>query len=184
MSKSQELIKPVNRAADDGISNAVLGIIEIAMSPNPDRRFQSADAMCVAIEASRTRRESTGLRLNRSGAIYYLPYGRTDIGRKHICEGRCRSLGVNQVRIDDPQKFIEKHHAQICIDGNGVCSIEDLNSLNHTAIGSKLTQLKMLRPYEKVILHDGDVVVLAYNRVRGPYVTLELKYHTAQNGSE
>jgi len=110
------------------------------------------------------------------------------VGRAHFgCPlEACRRMGFwgsPEVAIYDNQRFIGKHHARIQLDAAGVCWIQDLNSLNGTAIlrtsrtGSLPTFVfEQLDPGRGYMLASGDIVALAFNANRGPYVTFS--YHS------
>ena len=173
MSNAQVLTTNLH-SLDKGISNTVAEIVELAMSADPEQRFQSAAAMSTAIMETGAK----GPRITIGDFTFELKPGCNDVGRGHVCDESCQSLGFDrplQIRITDPQKYIEKHHARIWLQSDGRCFIEDLKSVNRTAVKSKEGQLKMLSPFEKVELHDNDVVVLAYSQTRGPYCSFEFK---------
>jgi serine/threonine protein kinase len=174
MSDSQVMTTTVNQV-DSTIPRALSEIIETAMSPDPNQRFQSAAAMSTIIEKSIG---VTGLfpHIVFGGTVIELRSGFTDIGREHTCDRSCKELGFTRpvhVRIVDPKKFVEKHHARIWVETDGRCLLEDLNSVNRTAIKSKTGELKTLKPFEKAELRDKDIVALAYTPKRGGYVTFQ-----------
>jgi len=155
-----------------GISKASFEIIRTAMSPNPENRFASADAMINAMEA--IIKDEAVPSLTIAGKICELSPDFVDVGRVHECNANCRSQGYTrpiQVRVLDHNKFIEKHHARIWVDMSGGCSIEDLGSVNRTAVKHAESKFIVLPPGVREVLKDGDTVGLAYNRERGPYVT-------------
>lgn len=154
------------------ISRASSQIIQIAMSPNPTNRFQSATAMISAIESVIKDTKTPTLAI--SGQLYELKPGFADIGRAHECTEDCKSQGFTkpvQVRVLDRQNFIEKHHARIWVDPSGRCSIEDLGSVNRTAVRHMKSTFRVLSPSLREELQDGDIVALAYSLERGPYLT-------------
>jgi serine/threonine protein kinase len=162
------------QAVDKKISQTVSSIVETALSPDPNHRFRTATAMAAAIETTTPK----GPRVVVGQFSFELKPGYTDIGRDHVCDDDCKSLGFTrtpQIRIADPKKYIEKHHARIWLQDDGRCMIEDLKSVNRTAIKSKTGQTRILYPSEKIELQDNDIVALAYNPTRGPYSTIEFK---------
>jgi serine/threonine protein kinase len=156
------------------ISNIVANIVNVAMSPDPNQRFQSAAAMSAALKETGAK----GPRITIGDFTFELKADCTDVGRDHDCDSGCESLGFKhppQIRIADPQKYIEKHHVRIWLENDGRCFVEDLKSQNRTVVKSKTGELKVLNPLEKIELHDGDVVGLAYSPTRGPYSTFKFK---------
>jgi len=154
------------------ISRTCFEVIETAMSSNPANRFQSAAAMIKAIESIIKDTAAPTLRI--SGQLYELRPDFVDVGRVHECGTDCRSQGYTkpvQVRILDHQNFIEKHHARIWVEQSGRCSIEDLRSVNGTAVKHMKSTFRVLSSSAREVLQDGDFVALAYSRERGPYLT-------------
>lgn len=174
MSDSQVMTRTADQV-DSTVSKALSKIVAIAMSPDPNQRFQSAAAMSAEIEKSTG---ITGLfpHVVFGGTVIELRPGFTDIGREHTCDRSCKELGFTlpvHVRIADPKQFIEKHHARISVKVDGRCLLEDLKSVNRTAIKSKTGEFRVLNPSEKTELRDKDVIALAYSRTKGPYVAFE-----------
>jgi pSer/pThr/pTyr-binding forkhead associated (FHA) protein len=109
--------------------------------------------------------------------------GSGDIGRAHIsCQSNdCISKGFRQapeIPIPDSHYYVSRHHARVQLDSKGKCWIEDLHSLNGTAIsrpGKKQAQLERLVPGTPYQLRDGDMIALAYQEQRGPYFVIS--YH-------
>jgi hypothetical protein len=110
------------------------------------------------------------------------------IGRAHVgCPLEdCRRKGFwtqPEIPILDKDRYVGKHHARLLVDSNGICWIEDLHSLNGTAIlrASKKARaptffFERLTPGRGYMLVNGDLVALGFSPARGPYVTLS--YHT------
>lgn len=156
------------------MSTAVSNIAETAMSVHPDNRFQTTTAMLAALENEA--KSHRGPKITTGGIMIDLKAGSIDIGREHTCDRSCEALGFKhppQIKIADRQRYVDKHHVRIFVDSNGTCFIEDLNSINHTAIIFKSGVVKVLTPSEKVKLPDQSTIALAYSPSRGPYVALE-----------
>ena len=115
--------------------------------------------------------------------------GSAVIGRAHVgCPFEdCRKKGFwagPQILIVDNYRYIGKHHARLVIGSHGTCWIEDLNSLNGTAVlrASRAGQTQPYFHFQKLpprvgyMLVNGDLVALAFSPHRGPYVTFS--YHT------
>jgi serine/threonine protein kinase len=156
------------------ISITASKVIRTAMSSDPSRRFQTAAEMIEAIETQLIPKGGMPPTLTIGGLVYELKAGFVDIGRVHACDADCGSLGYKksiQVRIVDPQKYVEKHHARIWVTPLGQCAIEDLKSVNRTAVKHGKSTFKILHPSVQEPLHDQDIVGLAYAPDRGPYMT-------------
>jgi serine/threonine protein kinase len=156
------------------ISRAASEIVRTAMSPNPETRFQTAREMADAIESQGAKHREQIPTITIGGILYELRSDFVDIGREHSCGPDCKSLGYNkpvQVRIADPQKYIEKHHARIWVASSGKCFIEDLRTTNRTAIKRGREGFRIISSSVRESLQDRDIVALAYNPARGPYVS-------------
>ena len=174
MRSSADGLMKMPRDLNSKISIEAFEVIRRAVSPDPANRFQTADEMIRAVEANPTFKEATLSALTIGGVVYELRPGFVDVGRNHVCDAECKTLGFNkplQVRIVDPQKYIEKHHARIWISPTGECSIEDLRTANRTAIKHGKSTFKVIPPSTREPLSDQDVVGLAYTQNRGPYMT-------------
>jgi serine/threonine protein kinase len=175
MTESQILTKAPN-LIDKKISPTISEILETAMSTNPASRLQSAAALAAALEKSHG--SQTGPRIVIGDLTFQLKQGYVDIGREHECDKQCKDLGFTrptQIRIADPQRFIEKHHARLWVQEDGTCLLEDLKSVNKTALKSKSAKYTLLNPHDKVKLQDSDMIALAYSLTRGPYMTFQFR---------
>jgi hypothetical protein len=146
------------------------------MAPNPQTRFASPSQMLEAIEDLQTPMTVSGAKITFGHKSFAIFPSFIEIGREHICDRNCRSQGFSSpphVRLADPHKYIEKHHARIWVLSGGRYMIEDLKSVNGTALKSGTGQFKVLTPLERVELQDKDLVALAYKPHRGPYVSFE-----------
>jgi serine/threonine protein kinase len=179
-SKSGHRLTKALREVNPETSTWLSDLVSTAMSPEPERRFRSAAEMRSTMEAHLAPRPSHAPRITLAGSVYELNAELVDIGREHSCDESCnppRSSKVLQIRITDPERFIEKHHARIWVDDSGECSIEDLRSANRTAIrhaGGPQQGFKVLTPFAKEKLQHEDIVALAYSPSRGPYVSFVL----------
>jgi len=160
---------------DHRISRQASGIVQAAMAPNPEARFTSPSEMLEAIEDLR-KPVASGAKITFGRTSFAVTAPFTEIGREHVCDRTCTSEGFSSpphVRLADPRKYIEKHHARIWVLGGGRFMIEDLKSVNGTAIKSGTGQFRALAPLEKIEVQDKDTVALAYKPNRGPYVIFE-----------
>lgn len=173
LSNSQNLAKNID-SLKKKVSKTVAAIVETAISPDPEQRFQSATAMAAAIDATSAR----GPRILVGDLTFELKPGCIDIGREHTCDSSCKTLGFKdppQIRISDPQNYVERHHARVCLASDGRCFLQDLKSLNHTAVKSVTGPFQILNALEKVELRENDIVALGYNTARGPYSSFKFK---------
>jgi hypothetical protein len=120
------------------------------------------------------------------GGEAYSLIGTSVIGRVHYgCPlEECSKNGFwrsPDIALWDNKRYVGKHHAKITLDRNSNCWIEDLRSRNGTAILRSPSPIRGERsPYyfERLLvgkeykLFSGDIVTLAYNYRRGPYMML------------
>lgn len=180
-SNSQVLAKSI-QSLNKKVSRTISAIVETAMSPNPEQRFQSAVAMSAAIDEI----SAKGPRILMGDFTFELKPGCIDIGREHACDNRCKSLGFKyppQIRIADPQNYIERHHVRVWLESDGRCFLEDLESMNRTAVKSRTGRVQILDAFEKVELRENDIVALGYSTTRGPYSTFKFR-NTPDDGVE
>jgi serine/threonine protein kinase len=179
MSESHILLRNPTQV-NPGVPQHISTLAQSAMAPNPDDRFQSAAAMASELESC-LEGGRTSPCVAISGITYLLSTGSVDVGRKHSCDSECTSRGYRsdpQILIDDPLKYVEKHHVRIWTQSGGLCYIEDLQSMNHSAIRTSKGNFEILTPSRRVELSDGDLVALAYSQKRGPYMTFS--FHARQ----
>ena len=170
---AEGLTKPPNEV-NSKISTAISDVIQKAMSADPEHRYQSTEEMIAAVSANPNTKVVPLPSLAIGGVVYELKPGSVDLGRAHACDSECKTHGFKkplQVRIEDPQKYIEKHHARVWVTPSGECSIEDLNSVNRTAVKHSNSTFNVLKPSAREPLRDKDVVGLAYTPNRGAYMT-------------
>lgn len=163
---------------DSRVSEQISEIVQRALSPDYEKRFPSAAAMLQAVGHAPLERTSKKQTLTIGGVIYELTPEYVDIGREHLCDRACRSLGYErppEIQIPDPQKFIEKHHARILVDRSGKCMLKDLRSVNHTALRRRKDKAFRILGDSEETLEDGDELALVYKPEKGPYVTLAFR---------
>ena len=110
------------------------------------------------------------------------------IGRAHSgCPSDdCMARGFwrqPDIAINDTQNYVSRHHAMVQVDSKGICWIEDLHSVNGTAILRVRTpadwrspyHFERLQPGRGYKLLDGDIVALAHSASRGPYITITFR---------
>src|SRR5207249_900861 len=149
-----------------------------AMSFDPKERFPTAQDMAQAISGGPE--ESPGF-------PHLVVLGKKckvkramEIGRDHkSCDQSCTKKGFGrppEIGILDGERYLSKHHARILKDPKGRCWIEDLGSLNGTAMSHDGGRTyRQIRGFKREELTDGDVVALVYKPGRGPYMTIAFK---------
>ena len=158
------------------ISPDRLQVLKKAMSYQPGDRYQTADDMLNALAGKFM--QVTVPHIIVSGRRFLIQKTIV-IGRKHQCEAECRKRGFStppDVAVNDPERYIGRHHAALRTTKNGECFLEDLNSVSGTAVqhaGSRL--FAKLSQGQECHLMDGDVVALAYSPTKGAYMTFS--YH-------
>jgi hypothetical protein len=152
-------------------------ILAKALNYIPGLRYQTADDMLTAMAGKAIAKYP---HIVASGRKYELR-GTMFIGRDHPCPlPDCRTKGfwrAPDITINDPERYIGKHHAKIQLDHNGACWIEDLRAVSKTAIRRATVQrFEVLSPGRGYKLLDGDIIALAYSPTKGPYMTIS--YHS------
>lgn len=140
----------VNSRVTDDMSRIILK----AMDPIPSKRFQLADDMAAELQGRRV--------VHARPCVFCR-------GKKHEITGKL-TIGrssSNDVPIDDPQLWISRQHAEIYGDA-GKYWIRDIGSVN----GVWVYQQGVFQRVYKYELKNGDLIALAYNSRKGPYVTL------------
>jgi serine/threonine protein kinase len=156
-----------------------LTVLKKAMSYHPGDRFQTADDLLNALKGRAT---------PPVGAPYIVASGRKFpirspmvVGKYHPqcgndCRDKYRKFGLSgppDIAVNDPERYVSRHHARFRPAGSGECYVMDLDAVSGTAIRhSKNTQFERLRPGTEQKLQDGDVVALAYSPSKGPYMTV------------
>ena len=153
-------------------------VVSRAMAFDPKQRFPTAQDMAEAIAGGSEK---------SLGFPHLVVLGQKcrvkkemEIGRDHkSCDDSCTKKGFGHppdIGIMDAERYLSKHHARIVKDPKGRCWIEDLGSLNGTAMshdGGRTYQ--QIPGFKRQELTDGDVVALVYKPGRGPYMTIAFK---------
>jgi serine/threonine protein kinase len=167
------------------VSTELSGVVTRAMAFDPKARFPTAQDMAAAI---------TGGSGKQPEFPHLIVLGKKcrvkkemEIGRDHkTCDDGCSKKGFGrppEIGILDAERYLSKHHARILRDPKGRCWIEDLGSLNGTAMshdGGRTYQ--QIPGFTKQQLTDGDVVALVYKPGRGPYMTIAFKGGQSRRG--
>jgi hypothetical protein len=160
------------------IPNGRLTLIKKAMKFNPSDRYQTAEEILDAL-GGRIAYPVAGPYIVASGRKFAIK-GNMTIGKVHAqCADECRRKGFSnspEVALNDPQRYVSRHHARIRLGSNGECSIEDLHAVSGTAVKHHASLgFEKLQPGRMYSLRDGDLIALAYSPVKGPYMTIS--YH-------
>jgi serine/threonine protein kinase len=167
------------------VTEDLSSVVTRAMAFDPKERFPTAQDMAEAIEHGSDK---------PLGFPHLVVLGKKcrvkkemEIGRDHKpCDGTCAKKGFDrppEIAILDSERYLSKHHARIQKDSKGRCWIEDLGSLNGTAMshdGGRTYQ--QIPGFKRQPLTDGDVVALAYKPGRGPYMTIAFKGGQTRGG--
>ena len=175
--KSTGALLKLPRDLNPSVSRELSDIVATAMQPDVASRYQTAGDMINMLTKGRL--AAFGAPHIIVGSMKYKINGGLTIGRTHTCTKDCTSKGFYQppdVSIDDPPPgaCISRHHARVFIDSRGDCCVEDLASLNNTAVGRGGSWFILPRGRSER-LQDADVIALAYKHKKGPYRTITFK---------
>ena len=159
------------------VSREISDIVATAMQPDVASRYQTAGDMISMLTNGRS--VAVGVPHVIVGSMKYKIKGSLTIGRTHTCTPECTKRGFclpPDVSIDDPPPgvCISRHHAKVFVDSQGDFWVEDLHSLNSTAVGRRGSWLQ-LPTGRSERLQDSDVIALAYKDKKGPYRTITFK---------
>src|SRR2546421_395379 len=166
------------RDLEASVPRGLSDVVTKAMSFDPKERFPTAQDMAQAISGGPE--ESPGF-------PHLVVLGKKckvkramEIGRDHkSCDQSCTKKGFGrppEIGILDGERYLSKHHARILKDPKGRCWIEDLGSLNGTAMSHDGGRTyRQIRGFKREELTDGDVVALVYKPGRGPYMTIAFR---------
>ena len=150
-----------------------LQVLKKAMSYQPGDRYQTADDMLNALDGKFV--QVTFPHVVANGQKFLIQDQLT-VGRQHQCESDCKKKGFSNppdVTINDPERFIGRHHVAIRLGKNGECYAKDLHSVSGTAVRhSSSRSFDKLLPTSEYRLSDGDVIALAYSATKGAYMTI------------
>lgn len=182
------------RDVNPSVSRDISRIITKAMSQEPNDRYQTASDMISALKGTESILDAPHIIVQ---GRKYIIEDKLEIGRAHDCyESECKldtgrdleavfsklkvihpkNFSLLDIKINDDQYWLSRHHVRVMKDRSGACWIEDLGSKNSTALsndGGK--SFKMLQPWNKERLKDGDIVATGYNRKKGAYMTFAFR---------
>src|SRR3989454_3504978 len=153
------------RDLEPGVPRSLSDVVTRAMAFDPKQRFTTAKDMAEAIGGGAP--ESLGfphlVALGQKGKVKK----EMEIGREHkACDQGCTKRGFGRppdIGILDTERFLSKHHARILKDPKGRCWVEDLGSLNGTAMshdGGRTYQ--RLPKFKRQPLTERDALALVY----------------------
>lgn len=149
------------------------GFLRGALRPNYAERFPTAVHALDFLTKGYYRLEGWGLRLSVKGRVVALEDS-VVVGRSDDPQLDCVVEG-GRLHIYDPQKYISKRHAEFSWEG-GRWRLRDLGSRNGTAVFRGGRWHVLWRgagsPSQWWELAVGDVVALAFDEERGPYLVL------------
>jgi serine/threonine protein kinase len=163
--------RDINRSVNQKLSN----LVRTAMDPDPARRFQTASDMASMLVEDKLPTHS-GPHIVIQGTIHDIEE-EAEIGRTHSLCPSCRARGRSpEIEVDDPELYVSKHHARVSVDDQGRGWIEDLNSVNGTAISRDVGKsYRILVANRRERLLNNDVVAIVYREARGPYMMFTFK---------
>jgi serine/threonine protein kinase len=166
------------RDLEPSVPHSLSDVVMKAMAFDPKERFPTSQDMADAV---------SGGSAEPLGFPHLVVLGKKckvkremEIGRDHkTCDQSCTKKGFGHppdIGILDSERYLSKHHARIRKDPKGRCWIEDLGSLNGTAMSHDGGRTYEPIPgFKRQPLIDGDVVALVYKPGRGPYMTIAFK---------
>lgn len=184
-SESHSTIRRVLAKLNSNLPLDLVSMLERAMDPNPERRFDSAKIMMREFESVKHSLASCTVSIDEKE---YDIFGKVDIGREHVCDDECLKLGHDPltVAIRDPNRYVSRHHIRIEVTELGAF-LNDLGSTGGTAACRKSEQKYEFlgdreNPQKKPFkLQSGDKIALAYDEKKGPYKTaLFNDYHAGK----
>jgi len=159
---------------NSSISRKMDEIVRKATEIDLDDRFQTSQEMITELKGQgspSTRRRGAELQLG--GKIYSLDSmlrsGQTiTIGSKHGVN-KAKANVKNDIQIDS--SYVSDIHAEIELDKSGNYWLKDKGSNNRTAVnpGSGWNEVSKDQSWN---LHSGDKIALAYDKDKGPCITL------------
>jgi len=167
------------------VSQDLSNVVTRAMTFDPKQRFPTAQDMVDAL---------TGKSVEPPGFAHLVVLGKKckvkkemEIGRDHkACDRHCRQKGFGrppEIAILDSERYLSKHHLRVVKDPKGRCWVEDLGSLNGSAMSHDGGRTYQVIPgFKRQRLTDGDVLALVYRPGRGPYMTIAFKVGRQQEG--
>jgi len=173
------------RDLEPSVTQDLSDVVTKAMAYNPKERFSTAQDMADAISGGSDK---------PLGFPHLVVLGKKcrikkemEIGRDHkACDQSCTKRGFRRppdIGILDTERYLSKHHTRIVKDPKGRCWIEDLGSLNGTAMSHDGGRTyRQIPGFKRQELTDGDVVALVWKPGRGPYMTIAFKGGTRTGG--
>jgi len=147
------------------LSASLVSVIAQGMADDPNRRYQTAEAMKRALLGQRPVAKGAQLIL---GSRRYPIQGELLLGRD----------AHSDIQFAGP--YISRRHAKV-FSRDGRYWIQDLGSHNGTFVmyldAEYTPQYTKLQPYDAYSLEHNDVIVLCYSPQQGNYVELKFQSH-------
>ena len=176
-------VDPVPRYIRNYPENPIVTDIKTII-PDIDEYF--AEAIMACLRADYRKRPSTA-----DEVLMIMKYGRKGYSRgtrivikgieipimsKEVIIGRSRSADIVLDDRYDPLHYISRRHVRIFLGHDGYWYIQDLGSLNKTAVyrigmGWKIVWKGYKEPSEPFRLKNGDIVAIVFKEGKGPYLT-------------
>jgi len=157
------------------LSDRMLYFLYYSLNPYYQYRFPTASEALYFLETGRLPwlESGEGLKLAIKGRVIKI-YGRVVIGRTDDPREDLMVEG-EALYIYDPEKYISRKHVEI-VPSAGNWFIRDLGSINGTAVirqgKAHLIWAGPQNPSPYFQLHSGDIIALAYDEKKGPYLTI------------
>ncbi|MGC8542568.1 MAG: FHA domain-containing serine/threonine-protein kinase [Vulcanisaeta sp.] len=171
---------PDPRKYNEDVDERIVKVIQRAMDPVMSNRYLTAGDMLRDLLGGEVRAAETPVSLVIKGVKYdvnsdVIILGRNDIS--NATEFYYRG-GEALIEIYDENKFISKRHCMI-FRKDGKWFLKDLGSLNRTAVYRDGRWIEVYRGYKQESpefeLRDGDILALAYDVNKGPYLQILFK---------
>jgi len=156
---------------NSSVSKKIDEIVRKATEIDPDDRYQTSQEMITELKGQASSGGRRGAELQLGGKTYSLdsmlrPGQKMTIGRKH---GVSKANVKNDIQLES--SYVSDIHAEIKLDKSGNYWLRDKGSKNGTAVnpGKGWNELSRDQSWN---LHSGDKIALAYDKNKGPCITL------------
>ncbi len=173
---------PDPRKYNEDVDERIVRVIQKAMNPIMSNRYLTASDMLRDLLGSEIVRPETPISLVIKGVKYDIDSDVIVIGRNDATDTTeiYYKGGEAVIEIYDENKFISKRHCMIFRKGDK-WYLKDLGSLNKTAVYRDGRWIEVYRGYKQESpefeLMDGDIISLAYDAKKGPYLQIMVKFN-------
>lgn len=175
---------PDPRRYNKDVDERIVKVIQRAMNPDMKGRYLTVDEMLYDLLGGKAKAVEAPISLVIKGVKYDVNSDVIILGRNDTSSSTEIYYSGNEavIEIYDENKFISKRHCMIFKSG-GSWFIKDLGSLNKTAVFRDGQWIKVYRGYKEESppfkLIDGDIIALAYDDRKGPYLQVMVKFNPA-----